>query len=315
METKSFSSLEATFLSTFNKGHKTFDTLKDNVPFNEKTLSNIIEALIAKNILKFNAASGEYSYDSPVNGEIVILDGNIMLPVTIIKTKNKTLISRGLWYEFEPEFDTRRIIWNVQLPTNNSSTLVDLIESSILKEKRSKIVQLPEYAHLAKKLVPYSQNIKLQMNVVGEELTDVNIIFVKKLRYDDSEDFVEFRLFSVKSEIRTEELIGQLQKKPEERKYTDIQLNKIYNFSDFIFAGNSIPYAYDGESINYVTISGIRKKFELTYFQFDNNGKTTKLDAEEFMTTADGIEKVRELFNNYAEKMLIENDFLVEISE
>ncbi len=315
METKSFSSLEATFLSIFNKGHKTFDTLKDNVPFNEKTLSNIIEALIAKNILKFNAASGEYSYDSPVTGEIVILDGNIMLPVTIIQTKTKTLITRGSWYSFEPDFDIRRVIWNVQLPTNNSSTLVDLIESSILKEKKSKIVQLPEYANLVNKLIPYSENIKIKFNVVGEELTDVNIIFVKKLMQENSDDFVEFRLFSVKSEIRTEELIAQLQKTPAERNYQDIQLNKIYNFSDFIFANNSIPYGFDGESINYVTISGIRKRFELTYYQFDNNGKTTKLDMEEFMTTADGIEKVRELFNSYAEKMLIENNFLVEISE
>jgi hypothetical protein len=61
------------------------------------------------------------------------------LPVTIIKTKTKTLVSRGAWYEFPLDFDVRRIIWNVQLPNNNRSTLVDLIQNSILKEKKSKI--------------------------------------------------------------------------------------------------------------------------------------------------------------------------------
>lgn len=153
METKSFSSLEATFLSKFNNGFKTFEALKENVPFNEKTLTNIIETLIAKNVIKFNPKTNEYFYDTPVNGEIVILDGNIMLPVTIIRTKTKTLVSRGAWYEFELDFDVRRIIWNVQLPNNNSSTLVDLIQSSILKEKKSKIIQLPEYANLVNKLI------------------------------------------------------------------------------------------------------------------------------------------------------------------
>lgn len=153
------------------------------------------------------------------------------------------------------------------------------------------------------------------MNVVGEELTDVNIMFTKKLKFDNSDDYVEFRLFSVKSEIRTEELISQLQKSTEERNFKEIQLNKIYNFSDFVFANNSIPYTCDDESINYITITGIRKKFELTYYQLDNTGKTTKLDTEEFLNTTDGFEKIRELFKGYGEKLLLQNDFLVEITE
>jgi len=315
MESKSFSSLEATFLSNLNLGHNTFDKLKDNVPFNEKTLSNVIESMIAKNIIKFNPSSKEYCYSTPVSGEVVILDGNIMLPVSIIKTKTDMLITRGSWYKFPLDFDTRRIIWNVQLPNNNKSTLVELIQNSILKEKKSKILQLPEYQNLVGKLVPYSEGIKIKLNVIGEDLCDVTLLIIKKLQFSDSEDYTEFRNFTVKSEIKTQQLINELTKSSEERNYKNIEINRIYNFSDFVFSNNSIPYLYDGESINYVTLTSIRKKIELTYYRFDNTGKTTKIDSEEFFDASEGIEKIRELFNGYAETLLIENDLLVEITE
>jgi hypothetical protein len=316
MKSETFSSLEAIFLTKFNEGHKTFESLKNNVPFNEKTLQNIIESMIAKNVIKFNTSSKEYSYDTPVNGEVVILEGNVMLPVTIIKTKTKTLVSRGAWYEFPLDFDVRRIIWNVQLPNNNRSTLVDLIQNSILKEKKSKIIQLPEYVSLCNKLIPYNDNIKLKINIVGEDLIDVNIIFVVKLKQNkNDDDYIEFRLFTVKTEIRTSELIAELTKNPEDRNYQNIQLNKIYNFSDFIFSGNSIPYSFDGSTLDYVTITSIRKKLELSHFSIDFNGKTTKNDVEEYTDPSEGIEKLRELFTDCAEKLLLNIDFLIEADE
>ena len=315
MEIKTFTSLESTFLSKFNEGFRTFELLKDNVPFNEKTLNNIIETLISKNIIKFDLENKQYIYDSPVNGEIIIIDGNIMLPTTMIKTKEKLLISRGLWYEFPLDFDCRRIIWNVQLPHNSKSTLVELIQQSVLKERKSKIIQLEEYQHLVDKLVPWSKNIKLKINTVGEDVTDVSIMFIERLEFENSDDFVEFREFSIRSEISTEQLINELRLTGEERDFQRILLNRIFNFSDFIFAGNGIPYLNDSESINYVKITAIRGRFELTYFRFNNSGKTEKLNVEEYTDASEGLDKLKELFSGYAQNLLLTNNFLIEVSE
>jgi hypothetical protein len=315
MEVKSFTTLEATFLNKFNEGLNTFDKLKENVPFNEKTLQNILENMISKNIIKFDNIRKEYVYDTPVNGNMVILDGNIMLPTTILKMDNKILVTRGKWYEFPVDFDIRRIIWNVTLPSKSKSTLVDLIQQSVLKEKKSKIIQLPEYINLVNKLVPWSENIKLKINIVGENITDISILFVERLTFKNSEDFVEFREFSVRSEIDTKELITEIMLPANERNYKNIKLNRIFNFSDFVFSNNSIPYLNDEESICYGKITAIRGKFEITYFRFDNSGKTEKLNVEEFIDATEGVEKIKELFSTYAESLLSRNEFLIEISE
>lgn len=316
MEVKNFSSLESTFLSKLNEGFNTLDKLIDNVPFNEKTLNGIIESMISKNIIKFDTIKKCYVYDIPVEGNVVILEGNIMLPTTIIKTKDKLLVTRGLWYEFDKDFDIRRIIWNVQLPSKTKSTLVDLIQQSVLKEKKTKVVQLPEYVNLVNKLIPWSADIKLKINSVGDDVTDVSILFVDRLFLDSkSEDFVEFREFTVRSEISTKELIDELTQSAADRNFQNIKLNRIFNFSDFVFANNSIPYLGDDESINYAKITAVRGKFELTYFRFDNNGKTDKLNVEEYIDATEGIEKIKELFQGYAESLLSRNDFLVETTE
>ena len=62
MEIKTFTSLESTFLSKLNEGFNTFDKLKDNVPFNEKTLNGIIESMISKNVIKFDSENKKYIY-------------------------------------------------------------------------------------------------------------------------------------------------------------------------------------------------------------------------------------------------------------
>jgi hypothetical protein len=316
MEIKTFTSLESTFLSKLNEGFNTFDKLKDNVPFNEKTLNGIIESMISKNVIKFDSENKKYIYDSPVKGNIVILDGNIMLPTTVLRMENRLLVTRGQWYEFDLDFDIRRIIWNVQLASNSKSTLVELIQQSVLKEKKSKVIQLPEYINLVNKLVPWSENIKLKINAVGEDITDVSLIFVDKLYLEGSkDDFVEFREFYVKTEILTNELTTELMLPAADRNFQNIKLNRIFNFSDFVFSGNSIPYLNDDESICYGKITGIRGKFELTYFRFDNTGSTEKLNVEEYMDATEGIEKIKELFVGYAESLLGKNDFLIEITE
>lgn len=313
MQIQHFSSLEATFLSKFNEGYKTFETLKQNVPFDESVLNSIIEKLIANNVIKFNATKKEYEYDSPVNGDKVILDGNIMLPCTIIRTEEKLLISRGNWYEFPLDFDIRLIIWNVKLPNNSKSTLVDLIKESVLKVRKSKIEQLPEYKNLINILIPWNENIIFKILTVGSELTDVSLIFRDKLKIDkNSNDSIEFRGFTTRTEISTPQLIEQLKRATVDRKFHEIEINRIFNFTDFIFLGNEIPYSKDSESIEYVKISSIRGKMELTYFKFDKTGQSKKMNNETFLDVSEGIAKLRDLFKGYAESLLLSSDFLVE---
>lgn len=313
---QSFTSLEATFLTKFNEGHKTFESLKEHVPFNEKTLNTIIETMIAKNVIKFDTLSKIYIYDTPIKGDKVILDGNIMLPTTIIRFPGKILVSRGAWYEFPADFDIRRIIWNVQLPSNNKSTLVDLIKESVLKEKKSRINQLPEYKQLVNKIIPWSENILLKINAVGEENTDISIIFRDKLYLDNThKDFADFRGFTVRSEIKTADLIHQLTVTAAERDFKSININRIFNFSDFIFSNNEIPYTNDDESLNYAKITAIRGKFEITYFRMDNSGQISKLNVEEYFDVAEGVEKIRELFSGYAEAFISRNDIFIEMAD
>jgi hypothetical protein len=318
-ESQQLSSFEANFLDILSKGFKKFDAIKENINFEESTLQNVINSLISKNIIKYDTIKQEYDYDTPVNGDKIILPGNILLPVTIIKRKDKILVTRGPWYEFPLDFDYRRIIWNVQLPNQSKSTLIDLIKESMLKERKSKIVQVEEYKNIANKIVPYNNNIKIKLNIIGEELIDVTIIFILKLKMNeknviDSDDIsnVEFREFNVKSLIQTKDLINQLTCPIEERNFEKIKLNRIFNFSDFVFLNNSIPISYDKNKIEFVKITGIKQKLQLTYFEFDNSGSIRKNNTEEFLDVTEGINHLKSLFNSLAKEILLKNDILVE---
>ena len=57
----------------------------------------------------------------------------------------------------------------------------------------------------------------------------------------DSNAMVEFREFSVKSMIQTKELIEQLTAEKSQINFEKIKLNRIFNFSDFVFLNNSFP--------------------------------------------------------------------------
>lgn len=314
MEIKSFNSIESAFLSKLNEGFKTFEQLKENVPFNESTLNSCIETLTTKNVIRYNTTKKEYEYDSPVNGDMVVLDGNIMLPTTIIRKKDKLIVSRGMWYEFPADFDIRRIIWNVQLPNKTKSTLVDLIRESVLKVRKSKIIQLPEYQKLVGIIIPYNDNVMFQINTVGEDNTDISLIFKDSIKVSEEES-IEFRGFTVRTEIYTAELIDQLTRDVNERAFHEIKINRIYNFSDFVFSNNEIPYSNNNERIDYIKITGIRNKIELTYFSLFKNGTTKKDDVETFLSADEGLAKIKELFSGYAENLLSSYDFLVESSE
>lgn len=310
---------EANFLDVLGKGFKRFEAIKENINFDENILQNVINSLTTKNIIKYDNIKQEYDYDTPVEGEKIILSGNILLPVTIIKRKDKILVTRGEWYEFPLDFDFRRIIWNVQLPNKSKSTLIDLIKESMLKERKSKLVQVSEYKDLVGKFVPYNNNLKIKLNIIGEELTDVTLIFMLKLKMNDknnfdsnSESFVEFREFTVKSFIQTKDLINELTCDANERNFENIKLNKIFNFSDFIFLNNSFPINFDKNIIEFVKITGIKQKLQLTYYEFDNMGSIKKNSIEEFTEIENGINLLKELFNDLPQKILLQNDILVE---
>ncbi len=315
MDIINFSNLESQVLSLFNSGNKTFEQINEKACIADKTLNNVLEGLISKNILKLNSTTKEYEYQTKVNGEIVILAGNLLLPTTVIKQKDRILISRGEWYEFPVDFDIRRIIWNVKLESKTNSTLVDLIRTSVLKEKKSKIVQLPEFENLCNKIVPYSPTLGLLIHCVGESVTDISIVF--KIKINKSSDMTpEHRGFTVRSEISTEELIGELGKPLKDRNYIEnIKINQIHNFSDFIFSKNEIPVSLSNNELTFIKITGIKKSFELTYFKMDITGNIKKIDVETFDDSNEAIDKLRDIFKGFPNLILSENNFMSEMTE
>jgi hypothetical protein len=315
MEVINFSNLESQVLDLINRGKKTYDLLLENVSFNEKSLTTVIEGLVSKNIIKLDTKSQEYVYQTKVNGDLVILDGNILLPTTILKLNDKIIVSRGSWYEFPIDFDVRRIIWNVKIDEKTNSTLVDLIKSSVLKVKKTKIIQIPEYENLRNKVVPYSDKIGLQLVTIGEEVTDIFILF--KININQANDIsVIHKGFCVQSEIDTNELIEELKLPVEQRNYSEkIKLNKIFNFSDFLFSKNEIPISLQNNILTYLKITGIKKSFEFTYYSIDSTGNSKKLDVEIFDDNTEAIEKLREIFRNLPSLILNSNNFTVEMTE
>lgn len=314
MEIKSFTNLESTLLSKFNEGNTTFEQLKNVVPYSDKTLNQVLESLTSKHVIELDKITKNYKYSIPVNGEKIILDGNIMLPTTIIHLPDKILVTRGSWYSLPLDFDIRRIIWNVKLPSTKNSTLVDLIKESVLKERKSRIVQLPEYQVLVNKLIPYGKNLMLKINVVGEEFTDIHIMFKKPLTKPTDDIKVEFRGMLVRSEIKTDELIAEIQKPSSDRKWNNIQINRIFGFNDFIFSNNEIPYNYSEKDriLSYVKITGIKGKIELSYYTMNVFSDIQKINVENYEDSNDGINKLKELFNSYAYQIVTNEDFLVE---
>lgn len=316
MVIENFSAFEMQILSLINDNKNTFKEIEENVSFGQKTLLLTLEALESKNILKFNKSKNIYEYDSPIDGEMLILEGNLLLPTTVIKIAEKQImyVSRGNWYELPIDFDIRRIIWNVKLgDSKNNSTLIDLIKTSILKEKKSKIIQLPEYIQLQNKIVPYSKKIGLLINAVGEDVADVTILF--KIKLTDEEISLEHKGFTVRTEISSKELLDELKKSVSERDYSNIKLNHIYNFSDFVFSKNEIPINLINGKLQYLKITAVKKMFELTYYELDKNGLVSKIDIEQYPNPDEAIEKIRDIFSGFATSVLIENNFISELND
>lgn len=315
MKIESFTSLESEVLNLIGQGKNTIEQLSENVNFGEKLLTQTLEGLCSKNILVFDIKSKKYKYDTPINKEMIVLEGNILLPTTIIRDQknNCMYVTRGSWYRFPLDFDVRRIIWNVKMVGKNNSTLVDMIRSSVLKERKARIVHNAQYDNIRNKILPYNRNIGLYLNAVGDEITDVTIQFKVYLDEKDPKAPIH-RNFNVRSEILTKSLIDELKKPVSERNYEEnIKINLIYNLSDFIYSKNEIPVSLIDGTLNYVKISGIKKGYELTYYKLDQHGLNTKVDVETFDNPQEAIDKFRQIFKGLPMKILERNKILLEL--
>lgn len=312
-EIEKYSRLETEIIELLNKGFNNRDKMIDNFSGSDKSFDISVSSLINRNIVSFDKKNNKYNFVDKTNGNLVILDGDLLLPVTVIKTNGKTYINRGLWYEIPNNFDIRRIVWNVNIPNTNekNNTLVELLKTSVLKERKSRIEQLPEYENLKNKIVPYSDNIGLLIHTVGENATDVSIIFKIKLLLS-SDISIQHRGFTVRTEISTQELIEELSKPVSDRNYKNIKLNKIFTFSDFVHSGNEIPISLQNGVLEYVKITGIRKNVELTYMKLDHIGNNIKTDVKTFEDTNEGIDVLFNIYNGFATKYLNKLGFLIE---
>jgi hypothetical protein len=128
----------------------------------------------------------------------------------------------------------------------------------------------------------------------------------------DSNAMVEFREFSVKSMIQTKELIEQLTAEKSQINFEKIKLNRIFNFSDFVFLNNSFPISFTKNKINFVKITNIKQKLQLTYYDFDSTGSVKKTNVDEFQDIPEGINYLKEVFDGVPKEILLKNNFLVE---
>lgn len=318
LTTEVYSEIKALILSAINEKLQTQEEIVNKLFHNEDDVISELNNLVATNILKFDKSTKKYSHAIEPKGEKVILDGNILLPVTIIRQQNRTLVCRGFWYSFPPDFDVNRIIWNVALGNGkgekNKSSLVDLLQLTQQKIRKSKIQQVEDYKKLCNLILPYNDNIKLKLDVIGKQLTSVVIIFVHKLGNPDGIQ-IEYRGFQLKSEISTPELIEQLKLDTSERDFSQIKLNKVFHFSDFIFAKNEIPYSYNGNVIEYVSLDRIRGEFRLKFLSVNENSVVKNLDVENYDNASDGLQRLEEIYNMYANDYLSNMDFNISIQD
>jgi hypothetical protein len=322
-----FESNEAQVLSLISRGKGSIKEMMEEFQFSEKHLLKTIEILLSKHIITFDLDDKSYKFDKPIIGERIILDGNIILPMTVFRNKkeNTTIISRGKWYKFnDVDFDLRRIIWNVKTnfmnnPNATNQTLVDLIKTTVLKEKKSKNVQVEGWKMLQNKVVPYSNQIGLVLNIIGEINTDIHIrfeeLFSNSEKNEELQTMWKFTGFSVPSVIKTEQLTSTLKLPAKERQFKkSIEIDHIFKLSDFIFLGNEIPIKFKNGILEYVKLKSVKKNFEFQYFKVDSNGEKRLYETENY-EIEHGINKLREFFTNYTLGFLNNLEFEVEISE
>lgn len=327
MQTKftSYSRLESDILSHISNGENTLSKLLEITKLSETTLDKIIRKLSSTGILNIThtASDTTYTYQKPLESSVVILEGELLLPVHVIYKEDCTYVTRGQWYKLEPNFDIRRIVWNCNIQNignDKNTSLVDLLLSSAVKTEKNNIEHKTEYDYLINKSIPYTDEVSLQILKVGEEATEIYIVFKVDISDSNGDLKVSHKCFKFKSTISTAEMLHELNKNPDDRNYQDIVVNRLLDVKDMIFSGNEIPRCFEGSkpliqgsTLNFIKITKIKNsiRFELRHKTLLGDNK---LDNEEYYDSiSEGIETIMEYCQLFISKLLTRNDFTLEI--
>lgn len=311
------SMFESAVLSLISKNNGvTASELTEQLQLPESTITRVLNKHQATGNIKLT--DGKYVYSKPIDGKIVMLEGTMLLPVSVIEQEDCIYVCRGEWYKFEKGFDIRRIVWNCKLTNNGNeqnARLVDLLTASMMKERKSDIVHQPEYDYLVNKLVPYSSDILLHIKKVGEIKAEVIIVFNMLLTDEDGSIALNHRKFGVKSEIDTQQLMTELEKEPDDRDYNNIKLDRVISINDMIYTNNEIPIEYPDNNKESLTVMVIKKgKGDISFVEKNKNmfGNETVIDEYKFDNITEGlgviIEKMTPLVNQIMKKTDFELD-------
>lgn len=320
MVAENFSNLQSQILNALGpEGLKTFEQIQEETKLSDMTLQRELDNLISKGTIIYDSIKCLYDWESPLEGNPIILEGNLLLPLTVIRMpdKGEMYVSRGKWYKLPINFQLRRIIWNVKLENKTESTLVDMIKSSIIKGKKTKIVHLAEYNHLRNKAVPYCQDFKMNLDSIGEERTSVTLIFRIPLRKNKADTiYIEHTGFTIKTEILTKELCDELNPDKKPKEWTNITLDRILKFGDFMFSQNEIPIKIkEGEYIEYIKIFNQRGNQMLLETWTMGITGTKKKQNSETMSAVECYDYVRDVFKGLPKQLLLNAGFNYEETE
>jgi hypothetical protein len=294
----------------------TKERIINETQISETAFETTIHKMMSSGIVTKND-SGEYQYSKELDGDVIILDGSLLLPVVTITKNDKLYVTRGVWYEFPIDFDIRRIVWNEVVDINvngDNMSLVEMLMSQSIKEKKTSIRQLPEYEYLKNKIIPYSDTIGLHIIRVGEESTEVRILF--KTPLTDGSISAEHKGFGAKSVISTHEMLHQLDLDVDQRTYENIQLNRVIEIRDIIYSGNEIPLRYEGndkKALFYVKLTSCKNGLSYEIRRKDIMGNNVKIDTQYCDSLSEGIEELWEDTSNMINKLLKRNDFNIEL--
>lgn len=329
---KTMSVIEASMIELLTK-NKTVsrDKILSELKISETSVDVILNKLMSTNTIKI-LESGDYQYVQPLEDDIVILEGQLLLPVAIIDEGETICISRGnKWYRFQKPFDIRRVVWNVDIVENagneKNQSLVDLLKTSIIKERRSSVVQLEEYMDLVNKMIPYNEDLGLHMTKIGEEVTEINIVY-KIVLIDDQSVSITFKNFASRSSVSTIEVINELNKDVEEREYSNIKVDRQVELSDIIFPGNCIPIGFcedlkgtkmipirsiRGKILKFVRLNKTKKNFSFDVCTIDNYGDTKTVDSYTYESISEGIDTLIGMCKPFVDVLFRKNDFSLDI--
>lgn len=325
------STLESSIIGCINSGIQTFDEIRDKLKISESVLEENLANFCATNLLRYNKTNNKYEWEQPLLEEIVFLNGDLRFPVNYIYLDDKLFVNKGReWIELDKHFDKRRIIWNFEIVNDDEefreyqelsdTDLIALLRNSVVKYKKTKNKQLPEYENLRNKIIPFSDVIKLKLTTIGEIKTDCDLLMV--ITFDVDNAFQEYRKFFIKSLISTKELIECLELAPTNRRYSSmIGLDKMVRFRDIIVSGNCIPikYVYDENGkengLEYLELSfRNRSEIKSTLKEFNLGGSKDLIVSDIVLTEEELVEQLKNKENAPLLHRLIESqNFMLEI--